>query len=121
MRERVHARKSHRHAENDASRGGRAPEAGGKKGPAVKPETGRTACGGATLDPSDPRPHAFVDNGRTGTEPWAGGAGLGARGDQPSGSADEIRPVYEVVRDLTRVVRRSAWVPSGRVTEAEAS
>ena len=41
MRERVHARKSHRHAENDASRGGRAPEAGGKKGPAVKTRTDR--------------------------------------------------------------------------------
>ena len=95
---------------------------------AVRPEAGfvdagRTAmtrCGGATLDPSDTRPHAFVDNGRTGTEAWAGGQGLGARGDQPAGSADKAGPVYEV-ETLNHVVRRSARVPSGRVTEAEAS
>jgi hypothetical protein len=40
-------------------------------------------------------PHAFTDGGRTGTVPWAGGGGAGARGNEPAGSIQvQVPPTY---------------------------
>jgi len=50
-------------------------------------------------EPDDPRyaryPHAFVDGGRTGTVPWAGGGGAGARGNEGVGSIQtQVPPTF---------------------------
>ena len=56
---------------------------------------GTVALGG----PEDPRhalcPHAFVDGGRTGTVPWAGGGGAGARGNENAGGLQtQVPPTF---------------------------
>ncbi len=62
----------------------------------------------AALENGDERPRAFVAGGKTGTRAWGGGAGAGPKGNQESGSIQElVVPEYD-----------SSW--GGMATNADA-
>ncbi len=114
--------------------GGPAPVAGearpaGGAGPAADPgaaggdgfvEGGRRGSvpfHDAVLDHFDPdrdtEPHAFTGDGRTGTNPWAGGGGAGPKGNQPSGSVtNQVPPTYDS-RGVGLFSKSEAWVKEG--------
>jgi hypothetical protein len=50
----------------------------------------------ADADHGDGRPRAFVNGGKTGSRAWGGGAGAGPKGNQESGSIQElVKPEYD--------------------------
>ena len=64
-------------------------------------------------------PTAFVDSGRSGPTPWAGGGGAGPKGNEASGSYTADPPVYAARGNWFN--NADAWVDSGGTVDVKRS